>query len=154
MLAIGQKAPDFELKGDASRTVRLSDLLKEGPIVLYFYPMDFTPVCTREACMFRDAHSELLKGGLRVYGVSPQTSARHESFRQHHRLPFPLLADTGKKVARAYGALGFLGLTVRRISYLIGADGTIEDAVRADFRLGQHEGFVRRVLAKTGSETR
>lgn len=150
MLQVGEKAPDFELEDDEGRRVRLSEALREGPVLLYFYPMDFTPVCTREACMFRDLHGDLARRGVRVLGVSPQASSRHARFRQLHSLPFPLLADEDKKVARAYGAVGLLGLMVQRISYWIGADGTIRGAVRADFRLDRHRDFVRTVLEQAG----
>jgi peroxiredoxin Q/BCP len=146
MLRPGDTAPDFELTDDRNRKVRLSSLLREGPLILYFYPADFTPVCTREACMFRDVHEDLAARGVRVLGVSTQAPETHARFRQRHGLPFPLLADTDKSVARAYGALGFLGLALRRISYLIGKDGRILDVVRADLRLGRHQEFVGRVL--------
>jgi peroxiredoxin Q/BCP len=148
MLNIGDKAPEFELPDDEGRTIRLSDLLREGPVVLYFYPADFTPVCTRQACMFRDFSADLVARGIRVLGISPQPAGLHARFRQRHGLPFPLLTDPGKRTVRAYEARGLLGLITRRISYLIGTDGTIWDAVKADFRLGEHEAFVRRVLER------
>jgi peroxiredoxin Q/BCP len=150
MLAIGAKAPDFELEDDSGRPVRLSALLEDGPVLLYFDPMDFTPVCTREACMFRDVHEDLARGGIRVVGIGPQDASKHARFRARHGLPFPLLADVEKKVARAYDALAFLGLMVERVSYWIGADGTIRGAVRADFRLDRHRDFVRMVLEESG----
>lgn len=150
MLQPGEKAPDFELPDDAGRIVRLSDLLSEGPVLLYFYPRDFTPVCTREACMFRDVHEDLALRGIRVVGISPQDAAKHARFRERHALPFPLLVDAGKKVARAYDALGFLGLMVQRVSYWIGADGTIRGAVRADLRLDRHQELVRKVIEEAG----
>lgn len=152
MLQVGEKAPDFELEDDEGRRVRLSESLSEGPVLLYFYPMDFTPVCTREACMFRDLHGDLARRGIRVLGVSPQAPSKHARFRRLHSLPFPLLADEDKQVARAYGALGLLGLMVQRISYWIGADGTIRGAVRADFRLDRHRDFVRTVLQQAGKD--
>ena len=146
MLNVGETAPEFELLDDSDRKVRLSELLQEGPLILYFYPSDFTPVCTREACMFRDVYEELAARGVRVIGVSSQGRKLHARFRERHKLPFPLLVDREKKVARAYGALGYLGLAVRRVSYWIGTDGRIKDVAKADFRLGPHEAFVRRVL--------
>ena len=72
MLQAGDRAPEFELADDHGRIVRLSELLAHGPLVLYFYPADFTPVCTKEACMFRDAHADLAAQGIRVFGVSPR----------------------------------------------------------------------------------
>jgi thioredoxin-dependent peroxiredoxin len=145
MLAIGDTAPEFELKDDAGQTVRLSDLLAGGPLVLYFYPADFTPTCTREACMFRDAHQELAARGLRVVGVNASRRQTHARFRARLGLPFILLSDPERTAARSYGAAGLLGF-VRRISYLIGADAKILDAVRADLRLADHKDFVSRLL--------
>lgn len=147
MLETGDRAPDFELPDDRGRTVRLSELLKDGPLVLYFYPADFTPVCTKEACMFRDTHAELAAQGIRVFGISPQPPDIHSKFRKSYSLPFPLLSDPERIAIQAYGADGFLGL-VRRISYLIGKDGRILDSVQADLQVGRHRDFVRRALER------
>jgi peroxiredoxin Q/BCP len=147
MLDIGTTAPDFRATDDQGRAVSLRDLLAEGPLVLYFYPADFTPGCTKEACMFRDAHEDLVAAGIRVYGVSPQDEASHRKFREAHRLPFPLIADPEKAVVRAYDVDGPLGFGVRRVSYFIERDGRIADATQADLRIGRHEDFVRRVLS-------
>ena len=91
MLANGQKAPDFELPDQDGRKHTLKSLLKDGPLILYFYPADFTPGCTKEACSFRDLHQELLKAKLRVVGVSPQDVASHRKFADQHGLNFTLL---------------------------------------------------------------
>ena len=96
--------------------------------------------------MLRDAHAELTAAGLRVVGISPQDSASHARFRAAHELPFTLLADPTKTTIRAYGANGPLGLGVRRITYLIGPDARVLDALRADLRIGRHEAFVRRAF--------
>jgi peroxiredoxin Q/BCP len=146
MLKPGDRAPDFRLPDQEGREISLASLLAQGPFVLYFYPADFTPGCTREACAVRDLHAELLEAGLRVVGVSPQDSASHARFRERHRLPFPLLADVGKQVIRAFGVDGPLGLGVRRASFLIGADGRIRDAVLADFRIDRHASFLRSAM--------
>lgn len=147
MLAIGDTAPDFELNDDAGQTVRLSDLIKGGPLVLYFYPADFTPTCTREACMFRDAHQELAARDVRVVGVNASRRQTHARFRAKLDLPFILLSDPERTAARAYGAAGMFGF-IRRISYLIGGDGKILDAVHADLRLSDHRDFMSRVLTR------
>ena len=143
MLRIGDQAPDFELLDDQGKTQRLSELLADGPLVLYFYPKDFTLVCTQQACMFKAEQPTLIAAGVRVIGVSPQVHDRHQSFRAHYRLPFPLLADPERKVIRAFGAQGLLG--VRRVSYLIGRDGRILDRVHAALLVRRHRAFVRRV---------
>jgi peroxiredoxin Q/BCP len=149
MLSIGDTAPDFTARDDQGRELRLRDLLTDGPIVLYFYPADFTPGCTKEACMFRDTHADLEAAGVRVFGVSPQDEASHARFRDHHKLPFRLLVDTDKRIIRAFDVDGPLGFGVRRVSYLIAPDGRIADATQADLRIGRHEEFVQRVLQRT-----
>lgn len=151
MLAIGAPAPDFALDDDEGRTVSLADLLKSGPIVLYFYPADFTPVCTAQACMFRDWTHELGAKGVRVVGISPQGAASKRSFKQTHTLGFTLLADPRKEVIRAYGAAFVFGLFTRRVTYLIEPSehgGVIADRVVADLRVGPHRAFVERVIAR------
>ncbi len=129
--------------------MRLSTLLTRGPVLLYFYPADFTPVCTREACVFRDLQPDLERRGATLIGVSPQDSASHARFRAHHRLTFALLADTRKRIIRAYDCDGPLGLGVKRVSYLIGRDGRIVEAVSATFRVARHAAVARRLIDKT-----
>ena len=143
MLANGQKAPEFDLADQDGRKHTLKALLKDGPLILYFYPADFTPGCTKEACSFRDLHQDLLKAKLRVVGVSPQDVESHRRFADKHGLNFPLLADPDKKAVKAYDLDGPLGFGVRRGTYLIGTDGKIQDSVLADLRIGSHEAFVQ-----------
>ncbi len=149
MLRVGNQAPPFSLVDEAGEARDLQGLSGEGPFVLYFYPADFTPVCTKQACMFRDRHAELVEAGVRVFGVSPQGASSHQAFRAKHDLPFTLLVDEDQRAAGAFGLKGLLGM-VRRTSYLIGADGQILDLVNAGLRVGRHEDFVDRVLARFG----
>jgi len=150
MLAIGSRAPEFTLPDHDDRNVSLTTLLNRGPLVLYFYPADFTPGCTREACMLRDMHAEILSAGLSVAGISPQGPERHTEFREKYKLPFTLLADVEKFVIRMYDVNGPLGLGVRRVTYLIDQARVIRAAVRADFRISQHEDFVRKATLLSG----
>ena len=119
-------------------------------LILYFYPADFTPGCTREACVIRDLHAQIQKVGLTVAGVSPQDADSHRRFRDKHQLPFVLLSDTDKAVIRMYGVNGPLGLGVRRATFLIDASRHIRDAVLADFRISAHDAFVSRAIALSG----
>ena len=144
MLAIGSRAPEFTLPDQDDHNVSLTTLLNRGPLILYFYPADFTAGCTREACMLRDMHSEIQKGGLGVAGVSPQPPERHAEFREKYKLPFVLLADVEKFVIKMYDLNGPLGLGVRRGTYLIDQSRQIRGAVLADFRISQHEDFIRK----------
>ena len=145
MLAAGSRAPDFTAHDQHDEPVSLAQLLKNGPLILYFYPADFTPGCTREACVLRDLHAQLLAAKVTVAGVSPQDAASHAAFATRYALPFTLLCDPDKALARAYGVIGPLGFGVRRASFLINAEGLIEDAVRADLRIGRHAAFFRKI---------
>ena len=149
MLAMGGRAPEFTLPDQTERSVSLSTLLRNGPLILYFYPADFTPGCTREACALRDLYSEIQQAGLDVAGVSPQDPASHRAFREKHQLPFTLLSDVGKAVVRMYDVNGPLGFGVRRATYLIDQARYIRAAVLADFRIAEHADFVHRAVAMT-----
>ena len=147
MLAAGTKAPEFVLPDDAGTEVSLTDLLKDGPVILYFYPADFTPGCTKEACAIRDIHSDLKSVGLSIVGISPQDGESHTRFRDTHELPFRLLSDVDKTVVKMYDVDGPLGIGVRRATYLVSQDRKIQDAVMADIRIGRHEEFIRKAIA-------
>lgn len=153
MLDKGAKAPEFELADQDGRRHTLKSLLADGPLILYFYPADFTPGCTKEACSFRDLHQELMKAKLRVVGVSPQDVDSHRRFAEQHDLNFPLLADPDKTVVKAYDLDGPLGFGVRRGTYLIGRDGRIVDSVLADLRIGAHETFVLEAIKSGARKT-
>lgn len=147
MLDIGTKAPEFTLQNDRGENISLSRLLKKGPLILYFYPADFTPGCTKEACSIRDIHDDLVAVGLTVAGVSPQDRDSHARFRDAHDLPFILLSDPDKEVARLYDVDGPFGIGVRRATFLIGEDGQIEDAVQADIFIDRHREFIENAIS-------
>ncbi|TWT88565.1 putative peroxiredoxin bcp [Pseudobythopirellula maris] len=129
-IEVGERAPAFTLTSDQGEKVRLADL-KGSPLVLYFYPKDDTPGCTREACAFRDASKELKKLGATVLGVSPDDEASHAAFRDKFKLNFPLLADPGHKVAEKYGAwrektlYGKKSMGIQRSTYVIDSAGKV-----------------------------
>jgi peroxiredoxin Q/BCP len=147
MLNPGSKAPGFVLQNDLGDEISLTELLRDGPLILYFYPADFTPGCTLEACSIRDIHDDLVAVGLNVAGVSPQSPSSHERFREANNLPFVLLSDPDKAVIKMYGVDGPLGFGVRRSTFLIDQDGLIEDAITADIRIGLHEDFIQKAIA-------
>ncbi len=147
MLKPGSIAPEFKVSDSDGKTVTLGSLLRDGPLILYFYPADFTPGCTKEACSIRDIHDDILAAGLRVVGVSPQDAASHERFREQHRLPFRLLCDPDKTIVRLYGVDGPMGFGVRRVTYLIGQDRKIVDAIQADIRIDKHNEFIERAIS-------
>jgi len=146
MLKAGERAPEFSLPDETSTERSLTELLSLGAIVLYFYPADFTPGCTRQACVLRDLHGEIEGAGLRVVGISPQSPESHAQFRSKYNLPFVLLSDQHKAVIKMYGVNGPLGLGVRRASYLVDGGGRIRDVVLADFMIGRHADFVRKAI--------
>ena len=146
MLKIGTKAPEFVLANDHGGETSLSELLNDGPLVLYFYPADFTPGCTKEACSIRDIHNDIQSVGLRVAGISPQDTESHERFRDQHELPFTLLSDPDKVAVKMYDVDGPFGVGVRRATFLINQDRTIQDAVLADVRIGLHQEFIEKAV--------
>jgi peroxiredoxin Q/BCP len=125
-----QPAPDFTLPADDGSKVKLKDL-RGSPVVLYFYPRDDTPGCTKEACAFRDLKKELARRGAKIFGVSTDDVASHEKFRDKYQLNFPLLADVDHKVAEKYGAwreknmYGKKSMGVQRSTFLIDAKGVV-----------------------------
>jgi peroxiredoxin Q/BCP len=125
-LAAGSAAPDFKLQAQDGTTVELSKLRGKN-VVLVFYPGDDTMVCRRQLCEFRDRWEEARKRNTQVFGVNPGGEASHRHFHEKFRFPFPLLIDTGQRVAARYHANGLL---VKRTVYLIGPDGTIRYARR------------------------
>lgn len=146
MLAAGTRAPEFVLQDNNGNDVSLSDLLQHGPLILYFYPADFTPGCTKEACTIRDIHDDIRSVGLQVAGISPQDAESHERFRKEHQLPFVLLCDPDKVAVKMYEVDGPLGFGVRRVTYLINQDRSIQDAMQADLRISKHAEFIEKAI--------
>src|SRR6185295_6833931 len=122
-IAVGDSAPDFELPGTGGHTARLADFRGRW-LVLAFYPGDFTPVCTRQFCSYRDAADRLDELDAEVVGVSPQSLDSHERFRAKYGLTVPLLADPERKTIRAYGVLGPGGI-VRRSLFIVDPEGVV-----------------------------
>ena len=150
----GIPAPAFELLDDTNTLRKLSDFRGKN-IVLYFYPADDTPGCTKEACNFRDDYSAYEKAGVVVLGVSPDDVASHVKFKNKFQLPFPLLADDGHKVCDLYGAWGpkkFMGKSyegVLRTTYLIDGNGNIVK-VFENVRPAEHSTEVLSALGVAG----
>ncbi len=146
MLEAGAKAPEFLLPNDEGGETSLSDLLQHGPLILYFYPADFTPGCTKEACSIRDIHDDIQSVGLQVAGISPQDEESHQKFRDKYELPFTLLSDPEKVAIKMYDVDGPFGVGVRRATFLINPDRVIQDAVMADVRIGRHQEFIEKAI--------
>ena len=125
LLKVGDVAPDFSVSANNGTTVHLKAQLGKGPIVLYFYPKDSTPGCTKEACGIRDDFAEFKGLNATVFGVSFDSVESHQKFIAKYQLPFVLLADTDKKISIAYGAAGPYSWWASRITYIINAQGII-----------------------------
>lgn len=131
----GQKAPFFEGTDQNGKLVKLDDF-KGKKLVLYFYPKDNTPGCTKEACSFRDNYNDMISRGFAVIGVSADSEKSHLKFAAKFELPFPLIADTEKKILEAYGVFGeklmygktFMG--VKRSTFIIDEEGIIENVIK------------------------
>ena len=153
MVREGEAAPDFTLHSEEGDEVTLSSL-RGKPIVLYFYPKDDTPGCTKQACGIRDAYGEFEQAGAVVLGVSPDNERSHVKFREKYDLPFTLLADTDHEVAERYGVWGekkFMGKTylgVKRWTFVIAEDGTVKK-VFPDVKPAEHADNVLAVLRES-----
>ena len=149
-LQVGDKAPDFA--GDSDGTnISLADYKGKKNVVLYFYPGDFTLVCTREACGFRDIYEELKSADTEIIGVSTDSEESHKKFTAEYKLPFPLLADKEKKIAREYGATNLitdiLG-RVSRVTYVIDKHGKIAAILKSELSANKHVEGVKEALAE------
>jgi peroxiredoxin Q/BCP len=148
MLSVGSFAPDFSGVDQHGARTSLRTLLERGKLVLFFYPADFTNVCTAEACSFRDARSELAARGVNVAGVSPDSVESHQRFAAEHGLGYTLLADPERGIFRAYGALRRVIGLPKRITYVIAPDRRILGAFHHDLSAQRHLADVRQLLAR------
>lgn len=136
---IGQLAPDFALRDQDERIVSLASLIVRGPLVLAFYPIDFSPVCSRQLCTYRDDYDDMVAMGVRVVGIGPDSPLRHREFITAKRLPFPLLSDPDRRVFRAYGVVPrWLSIPTRGLA-IVGRDGRVLD-VRIEPTMFTHRG--------------
>jgi peroxiredoxin Q/BCP len=137
MLDVGDVAPEFEAESFGSGAVRLSQW-RGRPVVLYFYPKAFTPICTVETNRFRDSHAELSALGAQVVGVSADPLEVQCEFGRSQKVQFPLLADPERRICRAYGVLWALVGRPRRITFVIGESGIIELVLHHEFQVSKH----------------
>jgi thioredoxin-dependent peroxiredoxin len=148
MLAIGDTAPDFTLEADDGSSFTLSEAVRDGRVILYFYPKDFTLVCTAQAKMCSNDGARLKRAGIRVVGISHQSAAVHRSFKERYGLNYLLLADEDKRVIRLYGAAKWFGTS--RDSYVVGKGPRVLDRARAQLSTGPHKRLIERAIANVG----
>jgi peroxiredoxin Q/BCP len=147
MLDVGATAPEFESESFDGKKVRLRDL-RGSPVVLYFFPKAFTPICTVETRRFRDNYPDLRALGAEVIGVSTDTLATQCEFAQRQEVSFPMLADPERRISAAYGVLWPLVPRARRVTFVIGETGLIELVSWHEFQVSKHLDEVLRHLQK------
>lgn len=137
-VAVGSKAPDFTLPSQSGEMVNLKEILGNKPVVLFFYPKDDTPGCTKQACAFRDEHEAFRVIDAELIGVSSDSVESHEGFAARHDLPFTLLSDEGGKVRRLYGVPNTFGLFPGRVTYVIDKDGVVRHVFSSQIGVENH----------------
>ena len=148
---VGDKAPDFKLPDETGDPRSLSEFLEKGPVVLYFYPAAMTPGCTAESCHFRDLAPEFEKVGAQRVGISADKVDKQQRFSTKYNFDFPLLSDTDKSVARAYGVRRGPGIIPnKRSTFVIGTDGLVKEIVRSETNMSVHADRALEALRKLG----
>jgi peroxiredoxin Q/BCP len=137
-LTVGDRAPQFQAVLQDGSTFKLADLLGKKIVVLFFYPKDHTPVCTKEACAFRDSYEKFVAAGAEVIGVSSDSQASHRSFAEKHRLPFPIISDHDRSLRKLFGVPNPLGFIPGRVTYVIDREGVIRMVFSAIFASDDH----------------
>lgn len=136
MLKPGDKAPDFTGYNDRGEAISLYELLKRGPVILYFYPKDNSPGCTAEAMSFRENWDKIKELGAEVIGISSDSIESHKNFKESCDLPFALISDEGSKIRKLYGATGLL--IPPRVTFVIDTNGTIIDVYNSQLMPRSH----------------
>jgi thioredoxin-dependent peroxiredoxin len=154
VLRVGQQAPAFDVTSSDGKRIRLEDFRGKQNVVLYFYPKDFTRVCTRETCGFRDMYEELRGKDTEIIGVSLDSDDSHQKFATEYKVPFPLIADKDRTLAKSYEAIGPLrGLIgiVKRVTFVIDKQGNIADILQSELNADAHLDGVKAALGRLAS---
>jgi len=139
MIAKGERAPEFEGALAGGKQLRLRDFRGRRHIILYFFPKDFTPGCTREACSFRDRRAEVAGLDAEIVGVSLDTPEKHEAFAQKYQLPYPLVSDRSGAIATAFGVARLGGwLPTKRVTFVIDKQGVVQKVIQSEFSIDMH----------------
>jgi thioredoxin-dependent peroxiredoxin len=148
---VGERAPDFTLPRADGTPFRLSEAVRRGIVVLYFYPKDETMGCVAEACAFRDQYEVFTDAGAQVVGVSADSAESHQQFAVHHRLPFVLLTDADGKVRKSYGVGKVLGIIDGRITYVIDTRGIVRHVFSSRLHPTRHVAEALAVVRKVAA---
>lgn len=150
---LGDKAPDFRLMSYKGVEVSLSDFKGKKNVVLYFYPKDESPGCTKQACKFRDNYEKFLEYGAEVLGVSSDSLESHAKFSANHNLPFHLLSDSDGQVRRLYGISSTLGLIPGRVTFIIDKEGTVRHIFASQHDAEKHIDESLKVLKEISGQS-
>lgn len=137
-LNIGDRAPEFSGTTYEGQRISWADFRGQRGLVLFFYPKDGTPVCTQEACAFRDSYEQFREAGFEVIGISSDDEESHRQFSEQHRLSFPLVSDVDGKLRKAFSVPKTLGLFPGRVTYVIDRDGIVRQIFSAQFASSEH----------------
>lgn len=153
-IKVGDKVPDFELERQDGGFFRLYDLVGKKNIVLYFYPKDSTPGCTKQACEFRDQYEVFQEQGAEVIGISSDSVASHQKFEKAYKLPFTLLSDKDGQIRKLYKVPRKLGLLPGRVTYIIDKEGVLRYIFNSMTKPLEHVSTALEVLREINSEER
>ena len=152
-LKIGDKAPQFILPDQNGKLINLNDFIGKTNLVVYFYPKDESYGCTKEACSFRDSYEDFKESGAEVIGISADSEGSHKDFAANHKLPFILLSDKDKKVARLYGVGKTLGILPGRVTFIIDKQGIVRGIYSSQTNFQKHVDEAIEVLRKIWDRT-
>jgi peroxiredoxin Q/BCP len=150
-LRVGQKAPDFDVVSSSGKALKLADFAGKKNVVLYFYPGDFTPICTKETCGFRDMYADLESQDTEVIGVSVDSNESHEKFAAEYKVQFALVSDKNRDLAKAYGATSFLQNILGkagRVTFVIDKKSQIAAILQSELSASKHVDGVKAAIAK------
>ncbi|HEY8515860.1 MAG TPA: peroxiredoxin [Candidatus Binatia bacterium] len=155
MIREGEKAPSFSGVTADGKTLSLDDFRGKKPLVLYFYPRDNTPGCTKEACAFRDHAGEIQQAGAAIVGVSMDSQESHRKFIADHRLNFPLLSDRDATICKAFGVARFGGwFPPKRVTFVIDRDGIVRRVIQSELGISKHIDEALATLRQLAAEER
>ena len=147
-LSIGAQAPDFSSETHGGVALQLYEILEHSAVVLFFYPRDFTPGCTAEACAFRDDYTNFVEAGATVVGVSADSGESHRRFAQHHNLPFALISDADGALRKAYGVDKVWGVLPGRVTFVIDRQGVVRNIFDSALFARRHSGDALSMVAR------
>jgi peroxiredoxin Q/BCP len=150
-MRVGDVAPDFELPDDSGGILKLSDRLAKGPVVLFFYPKAMTPGCTKESCHFRDMKGEFDAVGAQRIGISADTVDKQHQFSEKHDFDFPLVSDSNRSIARAFGVKRPGPLFNKRMTFVIDTDRKVLDVIGSETNMDKHADQALEVLKARAS---